>query len=270
MDVLGLPLNTALSRLEAEGKPVRTVEVRSKKGSKGDDRRVVKVTETDGETLVYWSAFLTEVAPKAPEGYLNVPVLCESGGSWRVEVRTLSLSDPAYDFSDPRKVLSREAGNYVYLTSISHLRLARSRDGIHFTVDPEPFIRPDCALEGFGAEDARITLLDGTYWINYTAVSAHGITTALAATRDFVEVRKHGVAFVTENRDVTIFPEKIRGKYFALVRPVPRQIGAARIWLAESPDLLHWGSFCPLGLPVFPWSDARTGGGAVPLRIPQG
>lgn len=68
MDVLGLPLNTALSRLEAEGKSVRTVEVRSKKGSKGDDRRVVKVTETDGETLVYWSAFLTEVAPKAPEG----------------------------------------------------------------------------------------------------------------------------------------------------------------------------------------------------------
>ena len=60
MDVLGLRLETALSRLAAEGKPVRTVEVRSRKGSKGDDRRVIKVTETDTETVVCWSAFRTE------------------------------------------------------------------------------------------------------------------------------------------------------------------------------------------------------------------
>ena len=115
-------------------------------------------------------------------------------------------------------------------------------------------------LEAFGTEDARITPIDGTFRINYTAVSPYGITTALAETRDFVEIKKRGVIFVTENRDVCIFPERIRGKYYALVRPVPRQIGGARIWLAASEDLLHWGEFAPLALPD----------GAPPLRTDRG
>ena len=60
-NVLGLDLQTAETLLKAEGKPPRFVEVRSKKGAKGDDRRVIKTTETDTETVVYWSAFRTEV-----------------------------------------------------------------------------------------------------------------------------------------------------------------------------------------------------------------
>ena len=59
--VLGLDVATAEKLLKAEGKPVRFVEVRSKKGGKGDDRRVIKTTETETETIVYWSAFKTEV-----------------------------------------------------------------------------------------------------------------------------------------------------------------------------------------------------------------
>ena len=60
-NVLGLDLETAQVLLKAEGNPVRLVEVRSKKGGKGDDRRVIKTTETDTETVVYWSAFKTEI-----------------------------------------------------------------------------------------------------------------------------------------------------------------------------------------------------------------
>ncbi len=59
--MLGLDLETAEKLLTAEGKPIRLIEVRSKKGGKGDDRRVIKTTETDAETVVYWSAFKTEV-----------------------------------------------------------------------------------------------------------------------------------------------------------------------------------------------------------------
>lgn len=213
---------------------------------------------------------VAEKPPEAGEGLVNVPVLERGDDGWQVKVRTLSLNDPRYDFSDPRKILDREAGNYVFLTSISHLRLARSRDGVHFTVDDRPLIRPDGEMEAFGTEDARITQIGDTWYINYTAVSIHGITTALASTEDFADVRKHGVVFVTENRDVCIFPEKIGGKYFALVRPVPRQIGSAKIWLASSPDLLHWGGFAPLPLPRFRWDAARNGGGAVPLKTDRG
>jgi hypothetical protein len=59
--VLGLDLATAETLLSAAGKPVRLVEVRSKKGAKGTDRRVIKTLETETETVVYWSAFKTEV-----------------------------------------------------------------------------------------------------------------------------------------------------------------------------------------------------------------
>ena len=61
-NVLGLALETAEALLKAEGKSFRLVEVRSKKGGKGDDRRVIKTTETETETIVYWSAFKTEIA----------------------------------------------------------------------------------------------------------------------------------------------------------------------------------------------------------------
>lgn len=59
--MLGLDLETALKLLKAEGKPVRLIEVRSKKGGRGSDRRVIKTTETESETVVYWSAFKTEI-----------------------------------------------------------------------------------------------------------------------------------------------------------------------------------------------------------------
>lgn len=60
-NVLGLDLDTAEMLLKATGKPVRLVEIRSKKGSKGEDARVIKTNETDTEMIVYWSAFKTEV-----------------------------------------------------------------------------------------------------------------------------------------------------------------------------------------------------------------
>lgn len=226
------------------------------------------VARCSGETLLLLR--VAEKPPMAPDGHLNVPVLEKQGDTWQVAVHTLSLADPRYDFSDPRKIFDREAGTYVYLTSISHLRLARSTDGVHFTVDEAPFIRPDCELEGFGTEDARITQIGQDYFINYTAVSRNGITTALAVTQDFRSVSKLGVIFTTENRDVCIFPEQIGGNWVALTRPVPRQIGAAKVWLSASPDLLHWGEHRPLDLPQYDWSNARNGGGAVPIRTEKG
>ena len=59
--MLGLPVCEATAILEREGKAVCLIEVRSKKGGKGDDRRVIKTTETETESIVYWSAFKTEV-----------------------------------------------------------------------------------------------------------------------------------------------------------------------------------------------------------------
>lgn len=80
----------------------------------------------------------------------------------------------------------------VWLTSMSHLRLARSRDGVNFRIDSQPFIIADTQYEEFGCEDARITRIDDIAYINYSAVSSLGISTALAVTKDFVTVEKKG------------------------------------------------------------------------------
>lgn len=72
-----------------------------------------------------------------------VPVLeKQEDGAGEIPVKRLNRRDSRCDFSDPRKIYDKEKGTYVYLTSISHLRLARSKDRGHFTVDEKPFIRP--------------------------------------------------------------------------------------------------------------------------------
>ena len=183
----------------------------------------------------------------------------------RVVVRTWKKSTPGLGLDDAR-VITYEGD--TYLSSISHLRWARSRDGLAFEIDAAPCLAPANALESFGIEDARITELEGKIWVNYTAVSAAGIATALASSRDGRTFERHGIIFAPPNRDVTIFPEAIGGHYAALHRPMPEGLGRPAIWLASSPDLASWGNHrlvasARKGM----WDDLKVGGGAVPFRV---
>lgn len=172
------------------------------------------------------------------------------------------------DTSDPRIFRYQDK---VYLTSISHLRLARSSDGVHFEIDTQPALEPATPTESFGLEDPRITQIDGAFWITYKAVSKHGITTSLAHTRDFQTFTRHGTLFCPENLDVVLFPEKIRGLYAAWTRPVGNLIGSPTIWAARSPDLLHWGDHQPVLWPrPGKWDAARVGSSCVPFRTEKG
>lgn len=176
--------------------------------------------------------------------------------------------DPEVKADDPRVV---HCHGQVYLTSISHLRVARSRDGWHFTVEDSPALAAAEYYESFGCEDPRITAIDGQFLITYTAVSQYGIATALASTRDFRAFARHGLMFPPENRDVTIFPERIRGQYFCHHRPVGHHIGGLDMWGAYSPDLRHWGEHVRVmgGRPGC-WDAGRIGGGGVPFRTERG
>lgn len=183
----------------------------------------------------------------------------------RMEIKHWQVDAKGPDVSDPRLVV---ANGRTWLTSMSHLRLARSPDGIHFEVDGLPALGPDNRYESFGVEDPRITLLDGTYWINYTAVSEHGIATGLASTKDFKTYERHGVMFPPPNRDVTIFPQKIDGRYMALHRPMPEGLGQSAIWTASSPDMFSWGNHrLVASAREGMWDDVKVGGGAVPFRV---
>src|SRR5207249_2610118 len=80
-------------------------------------------------------------------------------------------------------------------TGRSIIGLARSPDGFHFTVHPEPFLTPVkdgpfSAYEEFGVEDPRVTHIDGEYLITYSAYSRNGVRIALAKTEDFRQVER--------------------------------------------------------------------------------
>lgn len=201
-------------------------------------------------------------------GHLTVPLLDADG---KLTLRTFDKRDDQYDYSDSRTIINPKTKKVEYLTAMSHIRIARSQDGVHFSVDETPFIFPSEYYEAFGCEDPRITQIGDTYYINYTGVSKHGITTVLAKTTDFQTVEKMGMIFVAENRDVCIFPEKINGLYYAMHRPVPEMIGRPEIWMATSPDLMHWGNHQFIaGVTDGGWEAGRIGGGAVPFKTKHG
>jgi predicted GH43/DUF377 family glycosyl hydrolase len=198
----------------------------------------------------------------------RVPVVRCAEDTSGVDIVEFRHDDPTIDFSDPRNI--RFPGGEM-LTTLSHLRVARSRDGRHFTIDPHPAIFPDRSSEVWGLEDPRITEIDGTYYIAYKSVAPTGITTSLAVTRDFQTYEKRGIMFCPENLDVCIFPEKVQGRYVALHRPVPCILGDPNMWVAYSHDLLHWGDHHFLmGVQADAWDSGRIGGGAIPIRTEQG
>ena len=183
-------------------------------------------------------------------------------------VTEFSKNNPEIDFSDPRLIITPTE---TYLTSISHLRLARSKDGINFEIDDTPAISAANVYETFGIEDPRISLIDGIYYISYVAVSPLGVTTCLISTKDFISFKRHGVIFCPENKDAVLFPGKVEGKFYALHRPVSPLFKKQDIWIAESPDLLCWGNHCCLMWPnPGHWDEAKIGAGAPPFKTDAG
>ncbi|MFA5235384.1 MAG: glycoside hydrolase family 130 protein [Bacilli bacterium] len=177
------------------------------------------------------------------------------------------INDPNYDLSDARVIRNHDQN---YLTSISHFRVGRSRDGIHFHFDEKPVL-PDTIYEEYGIEDPRITEIDGRYYITYTAVSAFGINAALMVTDDFKTFTRLGNIFPFDNKDTVIFPKKIGGYYYAYHRPSTSDFGKLDIWVAKSTNLLHWGEHVALtSARVGYGSSTRVGASCVPFLTDQG
>jgi predicted GH43/DUF377 family glycosyl hydrolase len=182
--------------------------------------------------------------------------------------KDFSKDDPENDFSDPRLIVRT---NETYLTSISHLRVARSHDGVSFEIEDMPALAAANGYESFGIEDPRITLIEGTSYITYVAASPFGVTTCLASTKDFKSFARHGVIFCPENKDAVLFPEKIDGKYHALHRPFSPLFKRNDIWLAESKDLLCWGGHRRIiGPRPGMWDEKKIGAGAPPFKTEHG
>lgn len=205
--------------------------------------------------------------PVQEEGYLSTPVLdpVSEGG---IRILRFRKDDPLLCSSDPRGF---SYDGRAYLTTLSHLRLAWSADGVHFQVDPKPTLAGLGTLEGFGIEDCRVEFVEGRYWLTFTAVSEFGCGVGLISTADWVSFERHGLIFPPHNKDCALFPEKVGGFHWALHRPSGVDLGGHYIWLAQSPDLLHWGNHtCIATTRPGMWDSQRVGGGGAPIRTEKG
>jgi predicted GH43/DUF377 family glycosyl hydrolase len=213
-----------------------------------------------------WLLVRVAERPRQQAGKTSFPILRPDG---RLEVMEFNSDDPRLDLSDPRVI---HFDGRDYLTTLSHLRLLASDDGIHFA-EPQPsqLLVGVGELENYGIEDCRVAKIDGLYCLTYTQVSSHGVGVGLRTTRDWKQFVQEGMILPPHNKDCALFEEKIGGKYYALHRPSSPELGGNYIWLAESPDLVHWGKHRCLAhsRPGY-WDSARVGAGAAPIRTEQG
>jgi predicted GH43/DUF377 family glycosyl hydrolase len=93
----------------------------------------------------------------------------------------------------------------------------------------------------------------------------------LMRTNDWKHFTREGMIFPPHNKDCAIFEEKVNGKYMAFHRPSSPELGGNYIWLAESPDGIHWGRHkCIATSRPGMWDSARVGAGAAPIRTGKG
>jgi len=223
-----------------------------------------------------WLIIRVAERPIQREGFISFPILKDSKksnldkiASGGIEIMELNLNDPELEAGDPRVITYKGAD---FLTTLSHLRLVCSDDGINF-YEPEgyPLLHGEGMLESFGIEDCRVVFLDGRYLLSFTSVSDNGVGVGLRTTKNWKTFETHGMIIPPHNKDCAIFDEKINGQFYALHRPSSVDIGGNYIWLAQSPDGIHWGKHqCILKTRKNFWDSIRIGAGGSPVKTDKG
>lgn len=213
-----------------------------------------------------WLVVRVAERPEQTAGKISWPVVSDEHG---IRVMELDQSDPAVDLSDPRVI---RYGGQDYLTTLSHLRILCSDDGVHFREPEWPaVIAPQGDLERYGIEDCRVARIGDAYYLTFTQVSSHGVGVGLKVTRDWRSFEDRGMILPPHNKDCALFDEPVHGKYYALHRPSSPDLGGNYIWIAESEDLTHWGKHrCVAHTRGGHWDSVRIGAGAAPIRTSEG
>lgn len=213
-----------------------------------------------------WLIVRVAERPAQKDNIISFPILTEKGS---IEIIEIKKDDPELKATDARVI------NYKgvdYLTTLSHLRLLCSDDGVKF-YEPEgyPVLMGEGILQTFGIEDCRVSLLEEIYYLTFTAVSDNGVGVGLRTTINWKNFQSHGMMLPPHNKDCAIFEEKINGLFYALHRPSSVDIGGNYIWLTSSPDGIHWGNHrCIIKTRKGAWDSARVGAGAAPIKTDKG
>jgi predicted GH43/DUF377 family glycosyl hydrolase len=186
---------------------------------------------------------------KPGKGYFVCPM--RKGGTFWEQKDVFNPAAVARD--DKVYLLYRAQDN----AGTSRIGVAESKDGIHFTRDPEPVLFPDNDAQKQyewqgGCEDPRIVEdSNAVYFMTYTAYDGRLARLMIASSRDLFHWTKYGPAFakadngkyidkwsksgsvVSRYENGRIIATKINGKYWMYW-------GDQSIWCATSDDLINW------------------------------
>ena len=176
----------------------------------------------------------------------------------------IDYSDLDFTFKDETK----------RLTFISHLRrVILDSSGLKIlSVDKKPSFfgtKDDAEL---GVEDPRIVRIDKNYYMTYVGLTREeNVSSNLAVSKDCKKWNRLGIIFGQQDKDVVLFPEKIKGEYIALDRPEGTfQFHSPNIWIAYSKDLISWGKLDAINLKKSKSEFNRIGAGPPPLKTRKG
>jgi predicted GH43/DUF377 family glycosyl hydrolase len=189
------------------------------------------------------------------------------------------------NMKDPRKFLLTDHHYKVLaLTSLSWLLpVELSADGrdvvaIHY----DRAIVPARRYQMYGVEDARITRIDGRYYMTICSVGAERHCTTLYTSDNGLDYELQGIVLDHQNKDMLFFEGKVGGKFCALTRPLGDLYFAYEpdsaflpgpcMHIAYSPDALHWKPYDKPGIRPRKGSTSsmKIGGGAQPILTERG
>jgi len=158
------------------------------------------------------------------------------------------------------------------------LVMAESADGVNFTVENKivDFKGIEKVKEKiFHIYDARITKLEGRFYIMFAMDMQDGCQLGLGVTDDFKAFEFLGITSKEDIRNGVLFPEKINGKYYRMDRPnKSRHSGGptsgSAICLSESDDLINWQYVSTLITGRFHYWDEFIGSGPPPIKTRKG
>jgi predicted GH43/DUF377 family glycosyl hydrolase len=156
--------------------------------------------------------------------------------------------------------------------------MAESEDGINFRVENK--IVDFRGIENvkdkiYHIYDARITELEGVFYVMFAMDMDSGCQLGLGRTKDFSDFEFMGIVSDEDIRNGVLFPEKVKGKYLRLDRPnrslhEKGPTSGSTIWLSESEDLLRWKPVRPVINGRFHYWDEFIGSGPPPVKTREG
>jgi predicted GH43/DUF377 family glycosyl hydrolase len=166
---------------------------------------------------------------------------------------------------------------------VSRIGYAVSRDGLHWNRLRRPVLEPHDATDARGVEDPRVVVIDGVFYMTYTAYgrvyqgpgepthAGGGITPMIARSTNGMTWEPMAALVRGENnKDHVLFPRRIRGRYAALHRRWPD------VWIAYSDDLITWRPedmepiYGPRRDDPSAWDSMSVGSNGVPIETPHG